>query len=53
MELDRFDLECGIWNEGCWNWTCDLGFAMIDFVIWIFGCVVRDLGQRMNNYAVS
>ena len=31
---------------------CDLGFAMIEFVIWILGCVVRDLGLRMRDYAV-
>ena len=31
---------------------CDLGFAMIDFEIWIFGFCVRDLGLRMKMYAV-
>ena len=36
MELDRFDLECGIWNEGIqtWNIEYEMRDVGIGRVIW-------------------
>ena len=38
MELYRFDLECGIWNEGTqtWNVEYDMRDVGIACVIWDF-----------------